>query len=111
MTALAGGLFLTVVCGLGAAGHLPLSVPAVYLIASVVAFAAYYLDKAAAQTGGWRMRESTLHALGFLGGWPGALIAQTVLRHKSLKQSFRAIFWTTVVLNCGALAWLWSLTG
>lgn len=32
-----------------------------------------------------RTQESTLHGLSLLGGWPGALIAQQVLRHKSKK--------------------------
>jgi uncharacterized membrane protein YsdA (DUF1294 family) len=42
----------------------------------------------------------------FLGGWPGALVAQSVLRHKSRNQPFRIIFWLTVILNCAAIAWL-----
>jgi uncharacterized membrane protein YsdA (DUF1294 family) len=41
-----------------------------------------------------------------IGGWPGALVAQEVFRHKSRKLSFRRVLWTTVALNCGALIWL-----
>ena len=37
--------------------------------------------------------------LGLLCGWPGALLAQKGLRHKSSKQSFRSAFWITVLLN------------
>jgi uncharacterized membrane protein YsdA (DUF1294 family)/cold shock CspA family protein len=84
---------------------------AVYLIASLITFIAYALDKAAARKGNWRTQESTLHALALIGGWPGALIAQQKLRHKSKKQSFRIVFWLTVLLNCGAFAWVISPSG
>jgi uncharacterized membrane protein YsdA (DUF1294 family) len=55
---------------------------------------------------GWRTRESRLHLLALFGGWPGPMVAQSVLRHKSRKQSFRVVFWVTVALNCASLAWL-----
>ncbi|MFP5462920.1 MAG: DUF1294 domain-containing protein, partial [Gammaproteobacteria bacterium] len=32
-------------------------------------------------------------------GWPGALLAQQLLRHKTSKQSFLFGYWTTVLLN------------
>jgi uncharacterized membrane protein YsdA (DUF1294 family) len=40
-----------------------------------------------------------------LGGWPGALLAQDLFRHKTSKTVFQAMFWCTVLLNCGGLAW------
>jgi uncharacterized membrane protein YsdA (DUF1294 family)/cold shock CspA family protein len=67
--------------------------------ASVVCFGAYVVDKSAAVAGNWRISESTLLFLGLAGGWPGAIVAQQVLRHKSNKASFRSAFWNTVVLN------------
>lgn len=70
-----------------------------YVAASVMTFLAYAIDKSAAQGGGWRTPESTLHLLSLIGGWPGALIAQQTLRHKSIKGEFRAVFWATVLLN------------
>ncbi len=82
-----------------------------YLVASLVTFAAYALDKSAAQQGAWRTQESTLHLLSLAGGWPGALVAQAKLRHKSKKHSFRAVFWITVMLNCAAFGWLFTSTG
>lgn len=72
---------------------------AVYVVASLVCLAAYASDKSAAVSGHWRTAERTLLLLGLAGGWPGALIAQQVLRHKSNKASFRSAFWSTVVLN------------
>ncbi len=79
---------------------------ACYVLISLLTFVLYAQDKAAAQTGTWRTPESTLHLLSLLGGWPGALIAQQILRHKSKKQSFRRVFWVTVVLNLAALVWM-----
>ncbi|WP_293937380.1 DUF1294 domain-containing protein [Iodobacter sp.] len=76
-----------------------------YLLMSIVAFIAYAVDKSAAKNNRWRTQESTLHFLGLLGGWPGALLAQWVLRHKSKKAAFMVVFWATVLINCVALAW------
>lgn len=71
---------------------------------SLVAFLAYVFDKSAAVAGRWRTSERTLHLLGLAGGWPGALVAQQLLRHKTRKPGFVAVFWCTVVLNVAALA-------
>lgn len=70
-----------------------------YLGASVVCFVVYAMDKSAAAADRWRVSEDTLLGLGLIGGWPGAIVAQQVLRHKSNKASFRAKFWTTVIAN------------
>lgn len=77
-----------------------------YAFMTVMAFIMYARDKNAAKYGRWRTSESTLHIFSLLGGWPGAKIAQSFLRHKSQKVSFRITYWVTVVLNCGALYWL-----
>jgi uncharacterized membrane protein YsdA (DUF1294 family)/cold shock CspA family protein len=103
--------FLALVFGSALSGQLPIEVAGLYLAASVAAFLAYALDKSAARSGQWRTRESTLHLIGLAGGWPGALAAQRLLRHKSRKQSFQIVFWATVMLNCCALAWLFSAPG
>jgi uncharacterized membrane protein YsdA (DUF1294 family) len=78
-----------------------------YLAASVAAVLAYGVDKSAAERDRWRVKESTLHMLALVGGWPGALIGQRVFRHKSRKPSFQAGFRATVVLNCLALVLFW----
>ncbi|MEF9964296.1 MAG: DUF1294 domain-containing protein [Comamonas sp.] len=82
-----------------------------YALASVVTFAWYAWDKAAAQQGHWRTPEKHLWLLGLLGGWPGALLAQRWLRHKSSKPAFLQVFWLTVVLNLVALCLLFSPLG
>jgi uncharacterized membrane protein YsdA (DUF1294 family) len=78
---------------------LPLWVPAIYVVASIVCFVVYAVDKRAAVSHGQRTPESTLLLLGLVGGWPGAVLAQQMLRHKTTKRSFRARFWITVVVN------------
>lgn len=84
--------------------ELPWWLPALYGALSVVAFGAYGLDKAAARRQWRRVSEQTLLLLGLVGGWPGALVAQQLFRHKTRKRSFRRAFWGTVVLNVLAVA-------
>lgn len=77
-----------------------------YLGLSLLAFLAYVFDKSAAISGRWRTPEQTLHLFSLAGGWPGALLAQQLLRHKTSKQSFVFAFWLTVLVNVGAfVAW------
>lgn len=74
---------------------------------NLATFIAYWQDKRAAQSHRWRTPESTLQLLALAGGWPGAWFAQQMLRHKTSKRSFQAVYWTCVVLHCAALAaWL-----
>lgn len=83
---------------------IPLWLPAVYGVMSVLAFLAYGLDKSAARRGAQRTSEQTLLTLSFVGGWPGALVAQQLFRHKTRKRSFRRAFWARVVTNVLLLA-------
>ncbi len=69
-------------------------------IMSLVTFFLYWKDKRASIKGTWRTPEKTLHLLAFFGGWPGALIAQRTLHHKTSKFKFQFIFWLSVILNC-----------
>lgn len=89
-------------------GQPPPAVALLYFGASVLTFALYAQDKAAARRGAWRTPESTLHFLALAGGWPGALVAQQLLRHKSRKAKFRAVFWATVLANVAGLLLLCS---
>lgn len=80
----------------------------VYLVASAWTFVVYAADKAAAKRGGRRTPERVLHAMAVAGGWPGALLAQRFLRHKSAKPGFRPVFWATVLVNVAAFVVLCS---
>ena len=86
--------------------QLPLLVAAVYGVMSITCFAVYAIDKRAARAKAWRTPEKTLWLLGLLCGWPGALLAQQWLRHKTVKQPFRQMFWFTIAVNVAAFLWL-----
>ncbi|SDC14046.1 Uncharacterized membrane protein YsdA, DUF1294 family [Sanguibacter gelidistatuariae] len=93
------GVSAGAVAALGTVWTVPSWTAWVYAAMSLLTFVVYAKDKAAARGRRWRTPESTLHLLSLLGGWPGALLAQQVLRHKTIKVSFRAVFWCTVVAN------------
>ena len=103
--------FIAVVGWSVPAYNMPIQILYLYLAASAFTFLVYAKDKWAARSGRWRTKESSLHTLALIGGWPGALIAQQVLRHKSQKNSFQFAFWATVVFNCAAFAWLFTAEG
>jgi len=111
LSVIGAAVFLVIVGVSVLTAKIPPLIFALYMVASLLTFIMYALDKSAAKRGAWRTQESTLHFLSIAGGWPGALVAQQKLRHKSKKQSFRVVFWVTVLLNCGAFVWLFTPTG
>lgn len=72
-----------------------------YPLVSLFSFCQYWLDKQHAQKGRWRTPENSLHIAELAGGWPGALVAQQVFRHKTRKASFQLVFWSIVALHQG----------
>lgn len=100
--------FAAVYAGALFAWNLPALIGVLYAGASLGCFAVYALDKSAARHGERRTPESTLLLLGLACGWPGAVLAQQWLRHKSSKTSFLRLFWLTVLLNIGGFIYLGS---
>lgn len=86
-------------------GKLPAVIPVGYSILSCLSYIAYALDKVAAGKNSRRVPENTLHFMDLIGGWPGALIAQQQFRHKTVKASFQAVFWLTVLVNIAVVIW------
>ncbi|HEN8710738.1 TPA: DUF1294 domain-containing protein [Pseudomonas putida] len=72
---------------------------AIYPAVSLVTVLLYWQDKQQARTQAWRTPEKVLHASELLGGWPGALIAQQLYRHKTRKASYQMVFWAIVLLH------------
>jgi uncharacterized membrane protein YsdA (DUF1294 family)/cold shock CspA family protein len=103
--------FAVALLGAAVFWHLPLWMAGSYALLSLAAFVAYAADKSAAAHGGDRSPEIWLLLLGLVGGWPGALLAQQLLRHKTRKASFQALFWLTVLINVAAFAVLASPLG
>ena len=84
-----------------------LYVAVAYAAMSLVALALYGFDKRRAESGGRRVRERTLHLVELLGGWPGALIAMRLFRHKTRKLSYLLVTWTIVAAHAAGLWLLW----
>lgn len=82
---------------------------ALYGLMSLVCFFAYYRDKQFAIKGLQRTPEARLHLYELLGGWPGGLLAQRLIRHKNRKPSYQLVFWLIVALHlalAGLVLWL-----
>lgn len=64
-------VFLVIVGVAVLASRIPSVILGIYMVISLMTFVAYVLDKSAAEKGGWRTRESTLHllSLGAVAGW------------------------------------------
>ncbi len=76
-------------------------------VMSLLTFALYAWDKRRSRKGGWRTTGNALHLVAFLGGWPGAYLAQSLLRHKSSKLWFQIPFWLIVaVYQYVSIDWL-----
>lgn len=96
-------LFFLLLAGACWFGKLHYYVLAGYAGLSLLTFIAYASDKQKAKNGRWRTPEATLQLMALIGGWPGALLGQSWLRHKSKKMAFLRVFWCCVLLNSALL--------
>ena len=81
-----------------------------YLLLSLVVFVCYGIDKRNAITGRWRISEKTLHLWAVIGGWPGALVAQKMFRHKTQKRAFIVMLWLSIIANTSVFSYYLYLT-
>ncbi len=75
-------------------------------VMSVVAFVVHGLDKRAAVRHHRRVPEARLHLLELLGGWPGAVMAMLLFRHKIRKMSYLAVTGVIVLFWVALPLWL-----
>ena len=80
-----------------------------YILMSLVCFTAYWRDKQAAINETRRIPESRLHLYELLGGWPGGLLAQRIIRHKNRKTAYQVKFWLIVIVNLITLCYIFWL--
>ncbi len=99
--------FFTVLFWMALKNIIPWWIVIVYVSASFLTLLEYAFDKYKARQKKWRTSEAMLHALELLGGWPGALIAQQVFRHKNRKIAFQISFWIIVLIHLSF--WMWFL--
>lgn len=104
-------LFVAILGGTYYLGLIPPLIILLFIIFSALTYERYAKDKKAAHKGEWRVPEQTLHTLSFLCGWPGAIIAQQRLRHKTKKVNFKVVFWFTILMNIGGFSWLHTHQG
>jgi uncharacterized membrane protein YsdA (DUF1294 family) len=79
------------------------------LAINVTTFAYYGFDKKQAKGAGRRIPENVLHLLALSGGSLGAWLAMRVFRHKTIKGSFRLVFWLIVALQLVLVGWVATL--
>ena len=58
------------------------------LIVNLISFTLFYIDKRKAKKDRWRIKESTLHIVGFMGGIIGSIAAMIFFHHKTRKTKF-----------------------
>lgn len=81
-------------------GQQPISFILLYVLAiNIVTYLLYVYDKKAAIHHQWRIKETILHVVMFIGGTIGAIIGQKQLRHKTQKRSFRRRFYLLIALQ------------
>ena len=77
------------------------------VLMSLLAFAAFGLDKYKAKTNRWRTRERTLFLFALLGGGIGAFLGMKVFHHKTLHKQFAIGIPAIMVVQLLIIGYLW----
>lgn len=81
--------------------------PAAYFAAvNLTTLVFYGFDKKISGSSILRVPEIVLHGLAFAGGSPAALAGQKLCRRKTIKRSFRVVYWGIVLAQAGVLLFL-----
>lgn len=76
------------------------------LLANVVTFIAYGIDKYKANKGKWRISEATLLLMAFLDSNIGAWLGMKAFHHKTMHKKFYIGVPTIIILQLAFAAWL-----
>jgi uncharacterized membrane protein YsdA (DUF1294 family) len=81
----------------------------IYTVSSLICFILYGLDKSRSNDPKKpnRIPENTLHFFEFIGGWPGALMAQMVFKHKTQKKPYVSILHAIIAVHL--IGWIYFL--
>ena len=91
---------------------MPSNLALAFIALNLLTFVLFGIDKAKARAGSWRVAESTLLVLAFLGGTLGAYVGRAVFRHKTRKAPFNSNLFAIAVLQVlglGALIGWWLM--
>ena len=80
------------------------------LIINLISFALYFIDKQKSKRDKWRIKESTLHFVSFLGGTLGSIAAMILFHHKTKKPMFVMITIIALLTNILAVYFFITLT-
>lgn len=80
---------------------LPLILTAV-IVVNLWTIVRFWQDKQRAKAGERRIPEADLLGLALVGGWPGALLARRLFRHKTGKEPFSTLLAVIVTLLVGS---------
>ncbi|HBF14475.1 MAG TPA: DUF1294 domain-containing protein [Clostridiales bacterium] len=78
----------------------------IYAGISFLAFILYGVDKLKAKCHAWRIKESVLLGVAFLGGAVGALLGMLVFRHKTKHWYFRVVAVLGLLWQLALYLWL-----
>ena len=77
------------------------------VLMSLIAFAAFGLDKYKAKSNRWRIRERTLFLFALLGGGIGAFLGMKVFHHKTLHKQFAIGIPAIMIVQLLIIGYLW----
>lgn len=83
---------------------------ACYATSSSASLIAMAIDKQRARANKKRIPEKTLHTLELLGGFPGAIAAMQLFKHKRRKPRFWLVTCLIAILHAAAWIAFWQLT-
>lgn len=69
------------------------------IIINIISFLLFFADKQKSKKDKWRIKESTLHIMSFMGGVLGSITAMILFHHKTKKPKFVIITIIALIFN------------